>query len=257
METSEFQDKVALVTGASSGIGSAIATRLGRAGATVAVHYNSHEENAAVASTITSAGGTAFIVGGDVAKVDDAKSIVKAVVDRCGEIDILVNCAGILEYARFGDIDSASFERQFSVNTLSVIQFSVNTLSVILMMQAAAPHFPASGGRVVNVSSNIAFRPIEGCSIYCASKAAVSTLTEAFSKELASKRITVNAVAPGATVTPMTAWLTDDLRRGIEQATPLARMAVPADIADVVFFLASDGSRWVTGRTILVDGGLN
>ena len=248
METSEFQDKVALVTGASSGIGSAIATRLGRAGATVAVHYDSHEENAAaVASTITSAGGTAFIVGGDVAKVDDAKSIVKAVVDRCGEIDIFVNCAGILEYARFGDIDSASFERQFSVNTLSVV----------LMMQAAVPHFPASGGRVVNVSSNIAFRPIEGCSIYCASKAAVSTLTEAFSKELASKRITVNAVAPGATDTPMTAWLTDDLRRGIEQATPLGRMAVPADIADVVFFLASDGSRWVTGRTILVDGGLN
>ena len=226
METSEFQNKVALVTGASSGIGSAVAIRLGRAGATVAVHYNSHEENAAaVASTITSAGGTAFIVGGDVAKVDDAKSIVKAVVDRCGEIDILVNCAGILEYARFGDIDSASFERQFSVNTLSVV----------LMMQAAVPHFPASGGRVVNVSSNIAFRPIEGCSIYCASKAAVSTLTEAFSKELASKRITVNAVAPGATVTPMTAWLTDDLRRGIEQATPLGRMAVPADIADVVF----------------------
>jgi 3-oxoacyl-[acyl-carrier protein] reductase len=248
METSGFQNKVALVTGASSGIGSAVATRLGRAGATVAVHYNGHEENAAaVASTITSAGGTAFIVGGDVAKVDDAKSIVKAVVDRCGEIDILVNCAGILEYARFGDIDSASFERQFSVNTLSVV----------LMMQAAVPHFPASGGRVVNVSSNIAFRPIEGCSIYCASKAAVSTLTEAFSKELASKRITVNAVAPGATDTPMTAWLTDDLRRGIEQATPLGRMAVPADIADVVFFLASDGSRWVTGRTILVDGGLN
>ena len=248
METSEFQDKVALVTGASSGTGSAIAIRLGRAGATVAVHYDSHEKNAAaVASTITSAGGTAFIVGGDVAKVDDAKSIVKAVVDRCGEIDILVNCAGILEYARFGDIDSASFERQFSVNTLSVV----------LMMQAAVPHFPASGGRVVNVSSNIAFRPIEGCSIYCASKAAVSTLTEAFSKELASKRITVNAVAPGATNTPMTAWLTDDLRRGIEQATPLGRMAVPADIADVVFFLASDGSRWITGRTILVDGGLN
>ena len=248
MVASEFQGKVALVTGASSGIGSAVATQLGRAGATVGVHYNSHDENAtAVASGITSAGGTAFIVSGDVAKVDDAKRIVKAVVDRCGKIDILVNCAGILEYARFGDINSASFERQFSVNTLSIV----------LMMQAAAPHFPNSGGRIVNVSSNIAFRPIEGCAIYCASKAAVSTLTEAFSKELASKKITVNAVAPGATITPMTAWLSDDIRRGIEQSTPLGRMAVPTDIADVVFFLASEMSRWITGRTILVDGGLN
>jgi 3-oxoacyl-[acyl-carrier protein] reductase len=248
MINSEFQGKIALVTGASSGIGSAVATRLSRAGATVAVHYNSHKENAAaVASAITAAGGTAFIVGGDVAKVDDAKSIVKAVVDRCGKIDILVNCAGILEYGRFGDIDADSFERQFSINALSVV----------LMMQAAVPHFPASGGRVVNVSTNIAYRPIEGCAIYSASKAAVSTLTEAFSKELASKKITVNAVAPGATVTPMTAWLSDDLRRGIEQATPLGRMAQPDDIADVVAFLSSDGSRWVTGRTVLVDGGLN
>jgi 3-oxoacyl-[acyl-carrier protein] reductase len=156
MANSEFQGKVGLVTGASSGIGSAVATRLGRGGATVAVHYNSHEENAAaVASAITSAGGIAFTVGGDVAKADDAKRIVKAVTDRCNEIDILVNCAGILEYARFGDIDSGSFERQFSVNTLSVV----------LMMQAAVPHFPKSGGRIVNVSSNIAFRPIEGCAI--------------------------------------------------------------------------------------------
>ncbi len=248
MVASEFEGKVALVTGASSGIGSAVAIQLGRAGATVGVHYNSHKENAdTVASAITSAGGTAFIISGDVAKVDDVHRIVKAVVDRCGKIDILVNCAGILEYARFGDIDLGTFERQFSVNTLSVV----------LMMQAAAPHFPSSGGRIVNVSSNIAFRPIEGCAIYCASKAAVSTLTEAFSKELASKKITVNAVAPGATITPMTAWLTDDLRRGIERATPLGRMAVPTDVADVVFFLASEMSRWITGRTILVDGGLN
>jgi 3-oxoacyl-[acyl-carrier protein] reductase len=248
MVASEFQGKVALVTGASSGIGSAVAIQLGRAGATVGVHYNRHEENAtAVAAGITSAGGTAFIVSGDVAKVDDAKRIVKAVVDRCGKIDILINCAGILEYARFADIASASFERQFSVNTLSVV----------LMMQAAVPHFPDSGGRIVNVSSNIAFRPIEGCAIYCASKAAVSTLTEAFSKELAVNKITVNAVAPGATITPMTAWLSDDIRRGIEQSTPLGRMAVPTDVADVVFFLASEMSRWITGRTILVDGGLN
>jgi 3-oxoacyl-[acyl-carrier protein] reductase len=248
MEASGFQGKVALITGASSGIGSAVATKLGGAGATIAVHYNSHEENASsVASAIISSGGKAFVVGGDVAKGNDAQRIVKAVVDQCNQIDILVNCAGVLEYARFGDIDPASFERQFSINTLSVV----------VMMQAAVPHFPNSGGRIVNVSSNIAFRPIEGCAVYCASKAAVSTLTEAFSKELAPKKITVNAVAPGATVTPMTAWLTEDLRRAIEKATPLGRMAMPADVADVVAFLASDESRWITGRTILVDGGLN
>lgn len=248
MSASEFAGKVALVTGASSGIGSAVAKRLARGGATVAVHYNSHEENAAaVASAIAGEGGAAFIVGGDVTKVEDASRIVKTIVDRCGRIDILVNNAGILEYARFGDIDPGTFERQFSVNALSVV----------LMMQAAVPHFPESGGRVVNVSTNIAYRPIEGCVIYSASKAAVSTLTEGFSKELASRKITVNAVAPGATATPMTAWLSDDLRRGIEQATPLGRMATPDDIADVVAFLASDGARWVTGRTILVDGGLN
>jgi 3-oxoacyl-[acyl-carrier protein] reductase len=179
MVASEFKGKVALVTGGSSGIGSAVATRLGQAGASVAVHYKTHKDDAAVvASVITSAGGTAFIVGGDVAKADDAKEIVKAVVDREGEIDILVNCAGILEYARFGDIEPVSFNRQFSANTLSVV----------LMMQAAVPHFPDSGGRIVNVSSNIAFRPIEGCAIYCASKAAVSTLTEGFQRSWRPRR---------------------------------------------------------------------
>jgi 3-oxoacyl-[acyl-carrier protein] reductase len=143
--------------------------------------------------------------------------LIDAVVQRCGQIDILVNNAGILEYGLFGEIDPASFERQFSTNTLSVL----------LMMQAAVPHFPSAGGRIVSVSTNLAYRPIEGCAVYSASKAAVSALTEGFSKELAKKHITVNAVAPGATMTPMTAWLTDDLRSGIEKATPLGRMACP------------------------------
>jgi 3-oxoacyl-[acyl-carrier protein] reductase len=247
MSAMEFAGKIALVTGASSGIGSGIAERLARGGATVAVHYHANEANAAaVVAKIESAGGTAFTVGGDVSKPDDARAIVAAVVARAGKIDILINNAGILEFALFGQIEASSFERQFAVNTLSVL----------LMMQEAVPHFPASGGHIVNVSTNLAYRPIEGCVVYSASKAAVGALTEGFSKELAKKNIRVNAVAPGATATPMTAWLSDDLRQGIETATPLGRMAAPDDIADVVAFLASDAARWVTGRTLLADGGL-
>jgi 3-oxoacyl-[acyl-carrier protein] reductase len=214
----------------------------------VAVHYNANEANAAaVVAEIEAANGSAFTVGGDVSKPEAVRAIVETVVARSGKIDILVNNAGILEFALFGQIDPASFERQFSVNTLSVL----------LMMQAAVPHFPPAGGRIVNVSTNLAYRPIEGCVVYSASKAAISVLTEGFSKELAKKNIAVNAVAPGATITPMTAWLSDDLRQGIESATPLGRMATPDDVADVVAFLASDAARWVTGRTLLVDGGLN
>jgi 3-oxoacyl-[acyl-carrier protein] reductase len=167
---------VAIVTGASSGIGSAIAMRLARTGATVAVHYKGNEASAsAVVDSIEADGGAAFAVDADVSKPSEVQALVNAVVERCGKIDILVNNAGILEYALFGEIDPASFERQFSTNTLSVL----------LMMQAAVPHFPSTGGRIVNVSTNLAYRPIEGCVVYSASKAAVSALTEGFSKELA------------------------------------------------------------------------
>ena len=178
MNDAAWRDKVALVTGGSSGIGAGAAKKLAALGATVAVHYNSRSDNAhAVVAAIEAEGGSAFAVGGDVSKPSEVAAIVDAVVERAGKIDILVNSAGILEYAVFGQIEAASFERQFSINTLGVL----------LMMQAAAPHFPASGGRIVNVSTNLAYRQIEGCVVYAASKAAVSAMTEGFAKELGKK----------------------------------------------------------------------
>jgi 3-oxoacyl-[acyl-carrier protein] reductase len=247
MGASGIGGKIALVTGASIGIGAAVARRLAAEGASVAINYRNGKAAAeALVAEIEARGGTAIAVGADVSKPQDATRLAETVAKRFGRIDILVNNAGTLEFGRFGEIEPAAFERQFSVNTLSVL----------LMMQAAVPYFPEAGGRIVNVATNLAYVPLEGTVIYAASKAAVMTLTHGFAKELGKKRIAVNAVAPGGTVTRMTEWLTDEMRGGIGAATPLGRMAQPEDVADVIVFLASDEARWVTGRTLTVDGGL-
>jgi 3-oxoacyl-[acyl-carrier protein] reductase len=244
----ESSGLIALVTGASSGIGAAIARRLAARGATIAVNYRQNREGAEqVVRDIEAEGGKAFAVGGDVSDPEAAKRLADEVATRCGCIDILVNNAGVLEGGTIGEIDPASVERQFRVNTFSVVY----------MTQAALPHFPqGKGGRIVNIATNLSYAPIEGCSVYTASKAAVATLTACFAKELGRRHITVNAVAAGATATPMTSWLSDEMRKGIASATPLGRMAQPEDVADAVIFLASDAARWVTGRTLIVDGGL-
>jgi 3-oxoacyl-[acyl-carrier protein] reductase len=248
MSDANMASRIAIVTGASSGIGAEIARRLASRGATVAVNYRQGREGAeAVVRDIEARGGTAFAIGADVSDPEQARRLADEVAARCGRIDILVNNAGILEGGRIGEIDLASVERQFRVNAFSVVY----------MMQAAIPHMPADrGGRIVNVGTNLSYAPLEGCVVYAASKAAVVTLTAGFAKELGKQHITVNAVAPGATVTPMTDWLSDDMRRGIAASTPLGRMGQPDDVADVVVFLASDAARFVTGRTVIVDGGL-
>jgi NAD(P)-dependent dehydrogenase (short-subunit alcohol dehydrogenase family) len=248
MSEQRVGSRVALVTGASSGIGAAVAKRLAASGNTVAVNYRESRDAAeTVVREIEAQGGAAFAIAGDVSDPEQARRVAAAVAERCQRIDILINNAGVLEFGRIGEIDPPSVERQFRINTFSVVY----------MTQAVLPFMPVgSGGRIVNVATNLSYDPIEGCVVYAAAKAAVITMTLGFAKELGKRGITVNAVAPGATETRMTSWLTDDIRRGIEAATPLGRMAVPGDVADVVVFLASDGARWVNGRTVIVDGGL-
>ena len=244
--TPDLSGKVALVTGTSGGIGGESARRLAKVGAKVAVHYNSNPDSAnAIVEEITSAGGTAIAVGGDVTDEAACKSIVDATVAGLGGLDILVNNAGISSFIPFGEMTADAIDKEFAVNVKSVI----------LMTQAAAPHLE-NGGRVVNVSSNLIHAPIPGMTAYCAAKSAVACLTHGFAKELGEKGITVNAVSPGATHTPMTAWLPDDMVKSISDATPLSRLAMPDDVADVIVFLASPASRWVNGRSVVVDGGL-
>ncbi|MDF1679044.1 3-oxoacyl-ACP reductase family protein [Ponticaulis sp.] len=245
-ETPDVSGKTALITGASGGIGGETARRLAKAGAKVAVHYNSNADSATkLVEEITAAGGTAIAVGGDVTDEADCKAIVETTISEFGGLDILVNNAGISSFIPFGEMTAEAIDKEFSVNVKSVI----------LMTQAAAPYLE-NGGRVVNVSSNLVHAPIPGMTAYCAAKSAVACLTLGFAKELGEKGISVNAVSPGATHTPMTAWLPDDMVKSISDATPLSRLSMPDDIADVIVFLASPASRWVNGRSVVVDGGL-
>jgi 3-oxoacyl-[acyl-carrier protein] reductase len=244
--TSAFQDQVALVTGASGGIGGETARRLAAGGAKVALQYKSNPAGAeAILAAITAAGGTAITVQGDASNAADAARVVAETVATFGKLTLLVNGAGLSTPSAFGEMTEDAIDREFAANVRSVV----------LMTQAAAPHLE-NGGRVVNISSNLAFGPMPGLTLYCAAKAAVASLTQGFARELGSKGITVNAVAPGATVTPMTDWLDRSVMDGIGAATPLGRVAMPDDVADAILFLASPDSRWVNGRTLIVDGGL-
>ncbi|AQW31646.1 SDR family NAD(P)-dependent oxidoreductase (plasmid) [Ralstonia syzygii subsp. celebesensis] len=238
--------RTAIVTGGSRGIGAAIARRLAADGARVAVVYRSNGAEAdAVVRAIRGTDAEALAVQADVSDTASVHTMVDTAQRAFGSIDILVNNAGILASQPVGGIDQASFDRQFRTNAFSTI----------LVSQAVLPQMPARGGRIVNVSSSLVFRPRAGLAVYAASKAAVSALTQAFALELGPRNITVNAVAPAMTRTDMTAPLPDELKARMRDATPLGRLAEPDDIADAVAFLASDDSRWITGRTLLTDGG--
>jgi 3-oxoacyl-[acyl-carrier protein] reductase len=242
-----FADRVAVVTGGSRGIGAAVALQLARQGAKVAVGYRARKDEAnAIVARIAAAGGEAQAFGGDVSVPEDVERLIGAVVARFGRLDIVVNNAGVAVYRPLAAIDRDFFREQFESNVLSAM----------LMMRAALPHLPKPGGRIVNLASRLAYDPIPGSATYTATKAAVIALTHAFAKELGSQGITVNCVAPGLTMTDMAAEMPKARFDAVMTATPLGRIGQPDDIAEVVAFLASDEARWITGRTLLADGGI-
>jgi 3-oxoacyl-[acyl-carrier protein] reductase len=244
--TPALEGKVALVAGGSRGIGAAVARRLAAMGAEVVVTYKSRRDAAdAVVSDVTRAGGKALALEADIVQSDSVDALVEHTMRRCGRIDILINSAGIAPYRPLAAIDTAHVREVFDANVLGTI----------LLTRAVVPHLPSPGGRIVHFSSRLAVSPIATSSVYAASKAAVSALTLALSKELGPKGITINAVAPGVIETDMTAAIISERGDAIRAATPLGRIGVPDDIAGIVAFLASPDSGWITGRTILADGG--
>lgn len=240
--------KAVIVTGGSRGIGAQVARRFGASGAKVAVFYRSGADAAAkVVNDINAAGGQGLAVVADIADPDAAKAAVESVAAKFGGIDIVVNCAGVAEYRPFEKTDAALFHATFNTNVLG-------TVAVI---QAALPHLPSPGGRIINFSSALASRPIPTTAIYSASKGAINTLSHALAKEFGPRGITVNTIAPGVIETEMTTKILAERGEGIKAMTPLGRIGQPDDIAGVALFLASPDAGWITGRTFIVDGGVS
>jgi 3-oxoacyl-[acyl-carrier protein] reductase len=239
--------KVALITGGSRGIGAAVARRFAAAGSQVAIGYQARGDAAAsLVAEITKAGGQCLAVQGDIADADAAQRIAADTVARFGRIDILVNCAGIGPYRPLGAMDAA-FIRAI---------LDANVLGTVLVTQAVLAHLTAPGGRIINFASALVFRPVPTSSVYSASKAAVITLTHAWSKELGPRGITVNAIAPGVIETEMTASILAERGASVVAATPLGRIGQTDDIAGIALFLCSSEAGWITGRTIIADGGV-
>ena len=246
---SKLQGKVAIVTGASKGIGAAIAKSLAAAGAAVVVNYASSKAGAdAVVAEIAAAGGKAVAVGGDVSKAADAKGIVDAAIKHFGKLDVLVNNSGVYEFAPLEDITEDHFNKQFNVNVLGLL----------LTTQAAAKHL-GEGSSIINIGSLVTRIVPPGSSVYTATKGAVDAITGVLSRELGPRKIRVNAVNPGIVETEGThtaGFIGSEFESHAVSNTPLGRIGQPHDIASIVTFLASDDSAWLTGEHLFAGGGL-
>lgn len=245
--THSSQSKVAIVTGASRGIGAAVAKRLAADGYAVAVNYAGNEAAAnATVAAIEAAGGRAIAVRADVAKVDDVKAMFAAIEEKLGRVDILVNNAGILPYVTIAETTDEQFERTMAINVTGTF----NT------MREAATRLN-DGGRIVNFSTSVLHMAPPTYGVYVATKGAVEALTRVFAKELRGRGITCNAVAPGPVATEL--FLTgksDELIQQIAKSAPLERLGQPDDIAGVVSFLAGPDGGWVNGQILRANGGM-
>jgi 3-oxoacyl-[acyl-carrier protein] reductase len=243
-----LQGKVALVTGASKGIGAGIALELASRGAAVAVNYASSQQGAdQVVAKIKAAGGKAIAVQGDVANPDAIGPMINTVVRELGPISILVNNAGIYEFGPIETITPEHFRKQFDVNVLGLL----------LTTQAALKSFNPQGGSIINISS-VVVDGVPGAAVYSATKGAVDAITSSLAKELGQKNIRVNSLNPGMVETEGThsaGFIGSDFQKEAVSRTPLGRTGQPGDIATAAAFLASDDSAWISGEAIFAAGG--
>lgn len=250
MNTKKLTDKVAVVTGASKGIGAEIARQLAAEGAAVVVNYSSSKEDAGrVVDEITKRGGKAIAVKASVARKADVEQLFAATKKAFGRLDVLVNNAGVYKFEPLESVAEEEFHRQFNTNVLGLI----------LATQEAARHFGPEGGSVVNVSSVASTAAPPTAAVYAGTKAAVDAITGVLAKELGPKKIRVNAINPGPVETEGFrggGFSGSDFEKQTIAQTPLGRTGQPIDIAPAAVFLASDDSMWITGETIRVAGGL-
>ncbi|TCM20346.1 3-oxoacyl-[acyl-carrier protein] reductase [Novosphingobium sp. PhB165] len=239
--------KVALVTGASSGIGAGIARALGAEGASVIVNYATSKNGAdAVVALIEAEGGAAAALQADMSKESDVVRLFNDVIARHGRLDILINNAGVAKFETAESLTEDAFHKQFNVNVLGYF----------LAIREAVRHFGEDGGSIVNISSILSTHPSPGTSIYAATKGAVDTMTYALARELGPRGIRVNAVMPGYTNTRATEGnFAGELGERLLAETPFGRFGEPEDIAPTVLFLASEDAHWVSGESIRATGG--
>jgi 3-oxoacyl-[acyl-carrier protein] reductase len=246
---SDLKGKVAIVTGASKGIGDGIAKGMAAAGAAVVVNYASSREGAdRVVADITAKGGKAIAVQGDVANAADVKRLFERTKASFGRLDVLVNNAGVYRFDSLEKVSEQEFHREFNTNVLGTL----------LTIQQALNYFGPQGGSVINISSIASLNPTPDSVIYSASKSAVDSITRSLAKEFGARKIRVNAIAPGATTSEglgSAGLLGGEVEKQVIGMTPLGRYGEPEDIAKVAVFLASDDSAWLTGERISASGG--